>query len=102
MLKTNMEFSKGILFIRLKGDLNKNTIRGIIDKDFKYIVLNIDNMYSIDSYSINYINKLYKKIEDTSGMMIICDKFNISHRLLKDIPKIDKEYEAFKLFERMV
>lgn len=102
MLKTNMEFSKGILFIRLKGDLNKNTIKGIIDRDFKYIVLNINDMYSIDSYSINYINKLYKKLEDTSGKMIICDKFNISRRLLKDIPKIDEEYDAFKLFERMV
>ena len=102
MLKTNMEFSKGILFIRLKGDLNKNTIRGIIDRDFKYIVLNIDNMYSIDSYSINYINKIYKKLEDTSGKMIICDKVNKSRKLLKNIPKIDKEYDAFKLFERMV
>lgn len=102
MLKTNMEFSKGILFIRLKGDLNKNTIKGIIDRDFKYIVLNIDNMYSIDSYSIEYINKLYKIINNTSGKMVICDKFNISRKLLKDIPKIDKEYDAFKLFERMV
>ena len=102
MLKTNMEFRKGILFIRLKGDLNKNTIRGIIDRDFKYIVLNIDDMYSIDSYSINYINKLYKKLEDASGKMIICDKFNVSRKLLEDIPKIDKEYDAFKLFERMV
>ena len=102
MLKTNMEFSKGILFIRLKGDLNKNTIKGIIDRDFKYIVLNIDNMYSIDSYSINYINKLYKKLEYTRGKMIICDKFNISRKLLKDIPKIEKEYDAFKVFERMV
>lgn len=102
MLKTNMEFRKGILFIRLKGDLNKNTIRGIIDRDFKYIVLNIDNMYSIDSYSIKYINKLYKRIEDTSGKMIICDKFNVSRKLLKDIPKIDNEFDAFKLFERMV
>lgn len=102
MLKTNMEFRKGILFIRLKGDLNKNTIRGLIDKDFKYIVLNIDNMYSIDSYSINYINKLYKRIDNESGKMIICDKFNISRKLLKNIPKIDREYDAFKLFERMV
>jgi len=102
VLKTNMEFSKGILFIRLKGDLNKNTIKGIIDKDFKYIVLNIDNMYSIDSYSIDYINNLYKRIDSTSGKMIICDKFNVSRKLLKEIPKIDKEYEAFKLFERMV
>lgn len=102
MLKTNMEFSKGILFIRLKGDLNKNTIKGLIDRDFKYIVLNIDNMYSIDSYSIDYLNKLYLTIENTCGKMIICDKFNVSRKLLKNIPKIDKEYDAFKLFERMV
>ncbi len=102
MLKTNMEFSKGILFIRLKGDLNKNTIKGLVDRDFKYIVLNIDNMYSIDSYSIDYINKLYKRIDSTSGKMIICDKFNISRKLLNEIPKIDKEYDAFKVFERMI
>lgn len=102
MLKTSMEFRRGILFVRLKGDLNKNTIKGIIDEDFKYIVLNIDNMYSIDSYSIKYLNKIYKYFEDTDGKMIICDKFNISKKLLKNIPKIDNEYDAFKLFERMI
>jgi len=97
-----MEFRKGILFIRLKGDLNKNTIKGVIDDDFKYIVLNIDNMYSIDSYSIKYLNKLYKSVEGDDGKMIICDKFNISRRLLKDIPKVNNEYDAFELFERMI
>ena len=102
MLRTSMEFRRGILFIRLKGDLNKNTIRGVIDEDFKYIVLNIDNMYSIDSYSIKYINKLYKSLENNKSKIIICDKFNIGGRLLKEIPKIDNEYDAFKLFERMI
>ncbi len=102
MLKTNMEFSKGILFIRLKGDLNKNTIKGVIDKDFKYIVLNIDNIYSIDNYSIKYLNKIYKLYEENNNKFIICDKFNISNKLLKGIPKIDREYDAFKLFERMI
>lgn len=102
MLKTNMEFRKGILFIRLKGDLNKNTIKGIIDNDFKYIVLNIDNMYSIDNYSIKYLNKLYKEYEEDEGKMILCDKFNTSRKLLRNIPKIDNEYDAFKLFERMI
>ena len=82
--------------------LNKNTIKKIIEKDFRYIVLNIDNMYSIDSYSIKYLNKLYKFYENTCGKMIICDKFNISRKLLKDIPKIDNERDAFKLFERMI
>ena len=102
MLKINMEFSKGILFIRLKGDLNKNTIKGMIDKNFKYIVLNIDNMYSIDSYSIKYINKIFEIIEKNKGMMIICDKFNISRKLLSNIPKIDNEIDAFKILERMI
>lgn len=102
MLKTSMEFKRGILFIRLKGDLNKNTIRGVIDRDFKYIVLNIDDMYSIDSYSIKYLNKIYKLYEAASNKFIICDKFNVTNKLLKDIPKINREYDAFKVFERMI
>ena len=73
MLKTNIEFSRGILFIRLKGDLNKNTLKDI-----------------------------NKKKKEKDGKMIICDKYNISRKLLKDIPKIEKEYDAYKLFERMI
>lgn len=97
-----MEFRKGILFIRLKGDLNKDTIKGIIDKDFKYVVLNIDDMYSIDSYSIKYLNKINKLYENNNNKFIICDKFNVSRKLLRDIPKINREYDAFELFERMI
>ena len=97
-----MEFRKGILFIRLKGDLNKDTIKGIIDKDFKYVVLNIDDMYSIDSYSIKYLNKIYRLYENNNNKFIIWDKFNVSRKLLRDIPKINREYDAFKLFERMI
>lgn len=102
MLKTSMEFRRGILFIRVIGDLNKNTIKDIIDEDFKYVVINIDNIYSIDSYSIKYLNKLYKEFKKNSGNMIICDKFNLSRKLFNNIPKIDNEYEAFELFERMI
>ncbi len=102
MLKTNFEFSRGILFVRLKGDLNKYNIKELKIKDFKFIVLNIDNMYSIDSYSIKFLNNVYKKNREKNGKMIICDKFNISNKLLKNIPKIDREYDAYKLFERMI
>ncbi len=102
MLKTNFEFSRGILFIRLKGDLNKRTIKELNISDFKFIVLNINNMYSIDSYSIKYLNNIYKRNQSKDGKMIICDKFNISKKLLKDIPKINEEYDAYKLFERMI
>ena len=96
-----MEFSRGILFIRIKGDLIKETIKELKIKDFKFIVLNLNNMYSIDSYSINYLNKIYKKW-NKEGKIIICDKFNISKKLLKDIPKVKEEYDAYTLFERMI
>lgn len=79
-----MEFRKGILFIRLKGDLNKDTIKGIIDKDFKYVVLNIDDMYSIDSYSIKYLNKIYRLYE----IIIINLLFVISLMCLENYLKI--------------
>ena len=59
-------------------------------------------MYSIDSYSIKYLNKIYKLYEETSNKFIICDKFNVTNKLLKDIPKINREYDAFKVFERMI
>lgn len=97
-----MEFRRGILFIRLKGDLNKETIKNVIDEDFKYVVLNLDDMYSIDSYSIKYLTKIYNNILLSSGRLIICDKYNTTNRLIKDIPKINNEYDAFKLLERMI
>ena len=97
-----MEFSKGILFIRIKGDLNKSTIRELTFQDFKFIVLNINNMYSIDSYCINYLTKISKNYQRKKQKIVICDKFNISERLLKNIPKINEEYDAYKLFERVI
>ena len=100
MLKTSMEFRRGILFIRVKGDLNKNTVKGIVDEDFKYIVINIDDIYSIDSYSIKYLKKLYKNFKNNKGNIIICDKFNISKLnnfiiLIKSIVCIDSFMWAF-------
>ena len=78
-----MEFRKGILFIRLKGDLNKDTIKGIIDKDFKYVVLNIDDMYSIDSYSIKYLNKIYKLYENNNNKFITLLILTYAERFVK-------------------
>ena len=62
----------------------------------------IQRKSGIVSYSIKYINKIRKNIEYEDGKLIICDKYNTTSRLLKDIPKISNEYDAFKLFERMI
>lgn len=99
MLKINTEFRKGIMFIRIKGNLNKSNINNIACEDFKYIVYNFDNLLSIDSYSINYIINYNNKIKNDNGKLIICDSNNnIVNNLFKDvIPIIDNEIKAFNI-----
>ena len=99
MLKVNTEFRKGIMFIRLKGNLSKDNISNIECNDFKYVVFNLDNLLSIDSYSIKYIiNYNRKKVKD-NGKLIICDSNNsLVNNLFKDvIPIIDNEIKAFNI-----
>lgn len=57
MLKINLEYRKGILFVRLKGNLNANTtprfkeytIPIIRDYGIKYMIYNLSELVSIDS-----------------------------------------------------
>lgn len=99
MLKINTEFRKGIMFIRIKGNLTKNNIDKVEYKDFKYIVFNFDNLLSIDSYSINYIINYNNKITKENGKLIICGKNNsLGNDLFKNkIPIIDNEIKAFNI-----
>lgn len=105
MLKINYEFRKGIFFIRLSGDFDKENYYEYLDSlnnltyeiGFKNIVLNIDDIKSIDIYGINYIMNYYNYILDIDGKFILCEKDNyISNRILKNkIPCIGNEIEAF-------
>lgn len=99
MLKINTEFRKGIMFVRFNGSLNKENINKIDCNGFKYVVFNLDNLLSIDSYSIKYIINYNKnKIKD-NGKLIICDSNNsLVNNLFKDlIPIIDNEIKAFNI-----
>jgi len=96
-MKINTEFRKGIMFVRIRGNLNENNIDNIEYEDFKYVVINFDNLLSIDSYAINYIINYNNKIIDNNGKLIICDsKKSLVNNLFKDrIPIIDNEIKAF-------
>ena len=97
LLKINTEFRKGVMFVRINGCLNKSNIETIRYNDFKYVVFNLDNLLSIDSYAINYIINYNNKIIDNNGKLIICDsKKSLVNNLFKDrIPIIDNEIKAF-------
>ena len=79
MFKVDFEFRKGILFVRLKGCLTKETYlknkRILVDTidsiGCNYIALNIDGLTSIDIYGINYISNFYNLISNNSGKLVI-------------------------------
>lgn len=99
MIKINTEFRKGIMFIRINGCLNKSNIKILEYEDFKYVVFNLDNLLSIDSYAINYIINYNNKIIKDNGKLVICEKTNnLANNLFKNrIPIIDNEMKAFNI-----
>ena len=86
MLDVNVEFSKGVLFIRLSGNINsvnsiniKSNITNIIKEGgIKYLLFNIDNLKIKEK--IDLFEKCNELIKINNGKMIICginDNFNI-------------------------
>ena len=103
MLKINFEFRKGIFFVRLIGELSRETTNAIekdlnaliIDNKFKYIVINTNYLKSIDLDGINYITKIYYMTKENQSNLVICDKSNIFKTLLNNnVPNISDELEV--------
>lgn len=93
MLNINIEFTKGVLFVRLDGILTneneksiENTITKIInDGGIRYLVFNISNLI------IKSSNKLFEKVENlikiNDGKMLMCglkDDHNEKYINVKD------------------
>ena len=103
MLELNFEFRKGIFFIRLIGDLNKesyskieNEVKNlIIDNKFKYIVVNINYLKTVDLSGLNYITEIYYLTKESKSNLVICDKSNLFVVLLNNnVPNINDELEV--------
>ena len=103
MLKLIFEFRKGIFFIRLIGNLNKDSyqtieseVKGLIeDNHFKYIVFNINYLETIDLTGLSYITKIYYLTKENKSNLILCDKTNKLKVLLNNsVPNICDELEV--------
>ncbi len=81
MLKINSEYRKGILFVRIKGNLNRRTscklnnflIPAILKHKIKYLVYNLYNLDNIDNIGINALEKSARAIEVNHGISLICE-----------------------------
>lgn len=79
MLKINMEYRKGILFIRLKGNLNATTAPKFIEytmpiiKDYgiKYLVYNLNDLLSIDNIGEEALLKGQNEVSLNNGKVLL-------------------------------
>ena len=101
MLKINLEYRKGILFVRLKGELTKNTYKllnehllSIVkEQGIKYIVFNLARVDYIDKYGKYSLKSIINETKKNYGKSLICNakvKFDDRYKI------IDNELMAFK------
>lgn len=103
MLDINIEFHKGILFIRLNGYLNKSTIdklnkeviNFIKENGISNIVYNVSSLKQIDCYGINALLSSYEICKSNKGKSLLCgmDDTVVKHRI-KNSRLLNYMYEA--------
>ena len=102
MLNVGTEFRKGILFVRLKGHLNKDTIDKynkrvtniIKENGIRKIVFNFINLKSIDMKGINAIFYNYELCKNNEGMSMFCGNNEKIKNKLKKSRLINYIYET--------
>lgn len=104
MLKINLEYRKGILFVRLKGNLNANTaprfeeytIPIIKDYGIKYMVYNLDELVSIDNVGEDALLTGGKCVKTNDGKVLLINN-RVNTQLKFD--KISNELVALDLLK---
>lgn len=99
-----MEFRKGILFVRLYGILNEETleifkseVKEVITRSgIKYVVLNVQNLSKISSLGVKEIKELRKILKKTGG------EFFLFGGEIKELTKLVNLENELKVFERVV
>lgn len=112
MLKTVLEFRKGVLFVRLDGVLTKETVchlkadvvYKIKEGGIRNVVLNLKKLKNIDFKGMNTILYMYELCRDNHGKLLICgleDSYVYEklqkNNLLKYLVQINNEINAFDL-----
>lgn len=100
MLDINIEFTKGVLFIRLEGVLDNTNIDNIRDSiikilkegGIKYLVFNVHNLKVNDN--VSFFDECEKIVKLNDGNMLICGLD--SDLSLKNYKHVDNELIALR------
>lgn len=114
MLDINFEFRRGVLFIRLKGVLTKNTIGKldlevttlIRDNGIRNVVFNVSELSRIDLKGISRLFYNYELCKKNRGVSLLCCVNNKDiherikgTRLLNYMVDVCDELSAFNFIE---
>ena len=109
MLKMDLEFNKGILFVRLRGKLLRkncykinNYLNPVLKKHkIKYVVYNFFFLEDIDSSGIDAILNTKYIVKNNKGKIRMCEiNDNIKEKIKRTrLARIANELAAFKLLE---
>lgn len=99
MLDIDMKFIKGVLVIRLKGDLTLDTSYKLEEEFYKvikksgekYCMFNLENINIIDKTGINSIKNCYYRILKNGGKFILKGMNNI---FKKEIDSLNSLYNV--------
>ena len=106
MLRVNYEYFSGILFVRLKGNLTKDTIDEVDNyliplleqQGVKYLVYNLYELKSLDDYGVKVLKKGITIIKANQGTVYFCEVPVFLEQQLHDINKVENELLALELF----
>lgn len=109
MLKMDMEYNRGILFVRLNGKLNRNTtykinnylVPIILKHRIKYLVYNLYNLEDLDEDGIDAMLNTKCAIQNNKGLIYLCEVSKTLNKKLNKlkIKKTENELTAFKVIE---
>lgn len=86
MLEINMEYRKGILFVRLIGTLNKlvlnelSRVDKVLNNGIGCVVFNLEELTMIDEKGIDALWEEYQIVKGNGGVAFLC---GIRHRIVK-------------------
>lgn len=102
MIDYNIEFTKGVLFIRLFGSLNRfneieieNDIIDVIKTGgIRYLVFNLEDLELEEE--VELFKKCEKIVKENDGRMLICGNYNGNY--VDNFSLVDDELSAYKEF----
>ena len=115
MLEINTEYHQGIMFIRLRGNLIKDTIdiftneviNRIIQGGIRNVVYNLKELKNIDITGISGLLDSYRLCNKNDGCVLVCSNFIIKNQLMENkllskLLEVSNEKVALKIINMRV